>query len=87
MRWRGFSQTWIAGLASAAFTAEPVEAEGTQALANASQNPVADLISVPLENNVNFGIARLGYVRVVFRRLSGVLQTACVPGGLWGDFS
>ena len=32
------------------------EAANTAALAKAAQNPVADLISVPLQNNTNFGI-------------------------------
>ena len=32
------------------------EAERTAALAKAAQNPVADMISVPLQNNTNFGI-------------------------------
>ena len=36
-------------------TAESEEAK-TAALAKAAQNPVADLISVPLQNNTNFGI-------------------------------
>jgi len=33
-----------------------VEAENTEALQRASQNPVADLISIPLQNNFNFGV-------------------------------
>jgi hypothetical protein len=32
------------------------EAENTEALQRASQNPVADLISIPLQNNFNFGV-------------------------------
>ena len=31
------------------------EKEGEQDLAKAAQNPVGDLISVPLQNNTNFG--------------------------------
>src|ERR1700747_3603373 len=34
----------------------PAAAGGTEDLAKASQNPVASLISVPLQNNSNFGI-------------------------------
>ena len=30
--------------------------EGEEALAQAAQNPVGDLISVPFQNNANFGI-------------------------------
>src|SRR5271166_355458 len=43
-------------------TAEPApdaaasEAERTAALAKAAQNPVANMISVPIQNNTNFGI-------------------------------
>jgi len=32
------------------------EDKGTQDLAKASQNPVSDLISLPLQNNTNFGV-------------------------------
>lgn len=32
------------------------EAENTEALQRASQNPVADLISIPLQNNFNFNV-------------------------------
>jgi hypothetical protein len=31
-------------------------AEGTTELAKKTQNPVADLISIPLQNNFNFGL-------------------------------
>jgi hypothetical protein len=37
-------------------TATPAAADDTAALAKATQNPVASLISVPLQNNSNFGI-------------------------------
>jgi hypothetical protein len=37
-------------------TATPAAADDTTALAKATQNPVASLISVPLQNNSNFGI-------------------------------
>ena len=36
--------------------AAPSEKEGTEALQKATQNPVANLISVPLQNNSNFNI-------------------------------
>ena len=36
--------------------AAPSEKEDTEALQKATQNPVANLISVPLQNNTNFGI-------------------------------
>ncbi len=39
-----------------AFTATAAEAEDNEALAKAAQNPVASLISVPFQNNFNFGI-------------------------------
>lgn len=39
-------------VAAAAFAAEPGETE----LAKKAQNPVADLISVPFQNNFNFGV-------------------------------
>jgi hypothetical protein len=32
------------------------EAESTESLQKAAQNPVADLISIPLQNNFNFGV-------------------------------
>ena len=34
----------------------PDKAATTEELAKAAQNPVADLISLPLQNNTNFGI-------------------------------
>jgi hypothetical protein len=34
-------------------------AEGTGALAKQSQNPIANLISVPFQNNTNFNVGRL----------------------------
>jgi hypothetical protein len=40
-------------------------AESDEALLKASQNPVADLISVPIQNNINFGIAPYGRVQNV----------------------
>jgi hypothetical protein len=39
----------------ATFSAGPVVAEDATALAKAAQNPVADLISVPIQLNMNFG--------------------------------
>ena len=40
--------------------AEPADEEkGTQDLQKATQNPVASLISVPLQNNTNFDIGPL----------------------------
>lgn len=32
------------------------EAENTEALQKAAQNPIADMISIPLQNNFNFGV-------------------------------
>jgi hypothetical protein len=40
-----------------ATTAPPVAAASTDSLRNAAQNPVANLISVPVQENWNFGIA------------------------------
>lgn len=37
-------------------SAAPARANDTEALAKASQNPVADMISVPFQNNTNFGV-------------------------------
>jgi hypothetical protein len=42
--------------AKAPASAAPAAADDTAALAKATQNPVASLISVPLQNNSNFGI-------------------------------
>jgi hypothetical protein len=42
--------------AKAPAAAAPAAADDTAALAKATQNPVASLISVPLQNNSNFGI-------------------------------
>src|ERR1035438_10319433 len=36
--------------------ATPAAAAGTDALRKAAQNPIASLISVPVQNNSNFGI-------------------------------
>lgn len=42
-----------------AFThAVRAEEEGTADLAKKTQNPVSDLISLPLQNNINFGVGR-----------------------------
>jgi len=44
-------------LGMAAFThAARAEDKGTGDLAKAAQNPVADMISLPLQNNTNFGV-------------------------------
>jgi hypothetical protein len=40
----------------ATFSAGPVAAQDAAALAKAAQNPVADMISVPIQHNMNFGI-------------------------------
>jgi len=45
--------------------AEAMTDEGTENLAKQAQNPVADLISVPLQNNFNFNVGphnRMQYV-------------------------
>ena len=47
----GFLMFGIAALIDAA----GAEDKGTEELAKAAQNPVADLISLPLQNNINFG--------------------------------
>jgi hypothetical protein len=44
----------------------PAAASDTDALAKATQNPVASLISVPLQNNSNFGVGRYGRTQDVF---------------------
>ena len=54
------SYAWGLGLAllmtSISFAEEPPAPEKTSALAAAAQNPVADMISVPFQNNSYFGI-------------------------------
>jgi len=42
--------------ANQAALAKPTEGNNTQDLAKAAQNPVADMISLPLQNNTNFGV-------------------------------
>ena len=42
------------------------EAEETEALASSSQNPIANLISVPFQNNTTFGLNRPGLFDVDF---------------------
>jgi hypothetical protein len=46
-----------AGKPSAAAAGEEQPANATASLQKATQNPVANLISVPLQNNANFGCA------------------------------
>ena len=46
----------IAMTAAPATAQSKGEAENTEALQRASQNPVANLISIPLQNNFNFGV-------------------------------
>jgi len=47
----------IAILTVSAFThAVQAEDKSTEDLAKAAQNPIADLISLPLQNNINFGV-------------------------------
>ena len=41
---------------AAAFGPPALLAEGEQSLAKQSQNPVGDVVSLPFENNVLFGI-------------------------------
>jgi hypothetical protein len=43
-------------IAALLFTASVSSAEDDRALAKASQNPIGNLISVPLETNVDFGV-------------------------------
>jgi hypothetical protein len=60
-RWR---VTGLFSLFSALFLimvcAAPLRAaeESNEALAKAAQNPVANLISVPFQNNINFNVGR-----------------------------
>jgi hypothetical protein len=46
MPWAGFAQP---------ATTPPAASDGTLDLAKKTQNPIADLISLPLQNNLNFG--------------------------------
>src|SRR3954447_5136757 len=50
----------LLALALAAGHARGEEAGGTEALAKQAQNPIADLISVPFQNNINFGVGERG---------------------------
>lgn len=47
-------------------SAAPVAAGDTDSLAKATQNPVASLISVPLQNNSNFGVGDFNRTQDVF---------------------
>ena len=47
-------------VALAAGHARAEEAGGTEALAKQAQNPIADLISVPFQDNVDFGVGERG---------------------------
>lgn len=53
---------------SAAPSGVPSEAEKTAALAKEAQNPIANLISLPFQNNTNFGVGPQG------QRLQNVLN-------------
>ena len=44
------------GLPKPGVQGQPAAAQDTAALAKATQNPVASLISVPIQNNSNFGV-------------------------------
>jgi len=57
---RAFSATALCS-AAALFAATPVRAQGNDAaaLAKAAQNPIADMISLPLQNNTNFDFGPL----------------------------
>jgi hypothetical protein len=44
----------------------PAAANDTEALAKATQNPVASLISVPLQNNSNFGVGPYNRTQDIF---------------------
>ena len=43
-------------IATAAVLAAPVQAQDSAALAKAAQNPIADMISMPFQNNTNFDV-------------------------------
>jgi hypothetical protein len=61
--------------------AAPSEKEGTEALQKATQNPVANLISVPLQNNSNFDIGP-------FNRTQNVLNIQpVIPVGVSKSFN
>lgn len=56
LRWRSAVAASLGALLGAATSAaEPDAGASTQELAKAAQNPVATVISVPFQNNVNFG--------------------------------
>jgi hypothetical protein len=57
VRWRPLRSTLTALIAAVILTAAPAARaaeEGEIELAKKTQNPVADLISVPLQNNFNY---------------------------------
>ena len=63
-RWETSLWLWLALLVAAVLLASPLEAQQAAApageerateLAKKAQNPVADLISMPFQNNLNFG--------------------------------
>ena len=51
--------TFMLAVAAAATVGAALSALAADDLRQAAQNPVADLISVPFQNNTNFGVGKL----------------------------
>jgi ABC-type transporter lipoprotein component MlaA len=60
----------------------PVRAQDESELATTTQNPVADLILVPLQNNANFGV---GHKAAIPFRLTDECNPGVVEGAGFGD--